>query len=517
MSRLAQIWKYWVDQSPNATVRRSARNAMWNSVDYVVLPAALLFLTPFFVSRLGAQQFGIWVLANAIAGLTGVFGLGLGEATIKYVSSYRARKDWTSVRRIVQSTLTMYGALGTLTALAIASRASFLAARVFHVAPQQTYLALTTIRLAGLCFGIRSIQGVLQSAVQGFERYDLSARVNIVSKGLVLAGSAYLVLHHKGVPEILLLTNLVAVLSTIALASALRGLLPGLVLWPSFDRAVLREVFGFGLYTWLQNIAGTVFAQADVLLVGAFLGPAAVTAYSVCQRLGMQIHGVLSAGSSFLFPMSSVAAEQGHVEKMRAIYSRAMKLVVLAAVAMGLPLYLLSSSILKAWMGAGFANENTEILKVLALGYALLATSIVPYNLLNGAGQVKINTALSWFSLALIVLATAVSAPAFGLVGVAYAKLVNVIPLATAMVVVNRRIFRQKAIGQVALQFVPIVLPFALGGFWARVYGIPRFDTAFGIIMAVGVSGVFTLFVGILAQEACKFILRRPPAGETAA
>src|SRR6266567_323178 len=516
MGRLAPIWEYWMDQNPNPTVRRAARNAVWNSLDYVVLPAALLFLTPFFVSRLGAQQFGIWVLANAIAGLTGVFGLGLGEATIKYVSSYRARKDWTSVGRIVQSTLTMYGALGALTALIIASSASFLAARVFHVVPQEIYLALTTIRLAGLCFGIRSIQGVLQSAVQGFERYDLSAQVNIVSKGLVLGGSAYLVQHHRGVPEILLLTNLVAALSAVVLGSALRRLLPGLVLWPSFDRAVLREVFGFGLYTWLQNIAGTVFAQADVLLVGTFLGPAAVTAYSICQRLGMQIHGVLSAGSSFLFPMSSIAAEHGHVEKMRAIYSRATRLIVLAAVAMGLPLYLLSGSILKAWMGAEFANENTNILRVLALGYALLATSIVPYNLLNGAGQVKINTALSWFSLALIVLATAVSAPAFGLVGVAYAKMVNIIPLATAVVVLNRRILRQRVMGQVALQFVPIVLPFALAGFWVQVYGIPRFTTAFGIAMAVGVSGVLTLLVGILAQEACKFILRRAPAGETA-
>src|SRR6266571_4016345 len=241
-------WTGWVRKT---LVRPSARNALWNACDYIVLPAFLLLLTPFFVVRLGTQQFGIWVLASALAGLTGVFGFGLGEATIKYVSAYRSRQDWAGVARVVGATLTVYGALGLLTAILVVVCAPFLATRVFRINATDIPQAIQALRLAGLCFGVRAIQYVTLSAVQGCERYDLSARVSIVTKAVTMLGSMCIVLLHGGVSEILWMTACVTIFSAVTLGHNLRQLIPGLQFRPVFDREALREVFGFGMYTWL--------------------------------------------------------------------------------------------------------------------------------------------------------------------------------------------------------------------------------------------------------------------------
>ena len=104
-------------------------------MDYLVLPLLLLLVTPFLVFNLGTERYGIWMLVNAVTGTMGVFNLGLGEATIKYVSSYRARMDLHGVVRVVRSTLTVYGLLAVATAAAIVASAPFLVHRVFKVGP----------------------------------------------------------------------------------------------------------------------------------------------------------------------------------------------------------------------------------------------------------------------------------------------------------------------------------------------------------------------------------------------
>src|SRR5450759_3880972 len=111
--------------------RRSFRNASWNCADYMALPLLLLLATPFLVSHLGTQHFGIWMLVTALTGMMGVLNFGLGDATVKYVSAYRARNDLQGVARVVRSTLTMYSLLGATTSVGIIAIAPLLVRHFF--------------------------------------------------------------------------------------------------------------------------------------------------------------------------------------------------------------------------------------------------------------------------------------------------------------------------------------------------------------------------------------------------
>jgi O-antigen/teichoic acid export membrane protein len=476
-------------------VGRSVRNVYWSILDYVVLPAALLVLTPFFVNRLGSHQFGIWVLANALTGLTGVFGFGLAGATIKFVSLYTQRGDWESTRRVVRSTLTLYGSLGLLTCLVVVVLAPVLVSHVFHFGAPDWPLAIASLRLAGLCFVVRMVQEVLQAAVQGCHRFDISARINILSKMLTLLVSASLVFLGRGLVPILCATIFVSSCSTFIFGLAARKLISGLSFQPLMQSAALKEVMGFGIFTWLQGLAGTVFAQADVFLVAGLLGPDALTIYSVCQRLAMQIHSLMAAASAFLFPFSSAAVERSDLVLLRTMCTRVMSIVAIAASALGMTLFIFSHSILTLWMNAQFASNGAQLLKVLALAYSLLAMSVVPYQVLNGTGFVRENTLFAWFTVISVIGATLILVPSGGLIAVGWAKLVNLVPLLVSLWFVERKVLKYVGWNRIFLPFVTILTSFGLAGIVVAQWGDPNLSNA----LRLGTVGVVGLLLAFLA------------------
>lgn len=484
--------------------QRGARNAFWNIFDYVVLPLLFLLATPFLVSRLGTEQFGIWMLVNALTGMLSVMHFGLGDATVKYVSTYRAREDWQGVVRVVRSTQTVYGCLGILSATAICLCAGSLAHHAFKIGPSHQGLAIEAIRIGGIGLALRFFNSVFAAALQGCERYDLSARVTIITKAATIGGIVAAVALGYGLEVVLWLSVLCAAGGAVALAFVAKWLIPALRFWPMLNREALKEVFGFGFYSWLSAIAGTIFAQADVLLVGALLGTAAVTYYSVCQKLAMQVHAFLAAGSAFLFPMSSVAAEQGDLRQMHRIYTGALSLIAVLSAAIGVPLFLFSQSILTHWMGADFALRASGLLKILVFGYALLATSIVPYNVLNGTGRVRANMAFAWLTLAIVIAGIFALTPVTGLAGVAWAKVLNIGPLLVAMAYVQRKVLKEKNWTAILVPFLPVLFLFGLAQVLLSFYGNPQLNNL--IVLGGVIVGSMALAgtLGSLLQRVVK-------------
>jgi O-antigen/teichoic acid export membrane protein len=477
--------------------RQGVRNASWSTLDYLILPLLLLLILPFLVLKLGSDKFGIWMLVNAMTGLTGVFQFGLSDATIKYVSSYRARKDWTSVQRVVRSTLAVYGLLGLVTALLVYVVAPFLGHHVFRIEVAQQPLAISAIRVGGIGMSVRFVHSVFSSAVQGCERYDLTARVTIPVKVLSMLAVVLIAAKGWGILAILWGAVLLSAGGALVMALVAKRLISGMVVWPALDRSALREVFGFGLYSWLQSISSSLFAVTDLFLVGVLLGTTAVTYYSVCQRLAAQIHALPAAGSSFLFPLSSAIAEQSNVNRMRAVYSRASNTITAIAAATGVPMMLFSRSILTHWMGADFAGHASGLLRVLAFAYALLAISIVPYNLLNGTGHVRVNTLIGWLSATIAVAATLLLVPVLGLSGVAWAKVANLCPLFAVMAVVHRRVLLEHRWMPVVREFIPILSLFGVALLTVTAFGDPHAEswarligmTAGTIVLVAGIAG----------------------------
>ncbi len=282
---------------------------------------------------------------------------------------------------------------------------------------------IRAIQLAGVGLAIRSVDSVFLSTLRGYERYDLAASVAMAVRIATVGGAVALVAAGYGLVEILLNTLAVTLVGTVAQVILSRRLVAGLTLWPLLDRAALREVFGFGMYSWVQGLGGMIFGQADLLLIGAILGSTQLAYYAVCVQLAQQIHGLPAATFSFLFPLISSRYENSGRAGLRKLFRRYVTLNVVFAAVLAAPLILWGRPILTLWMGAEFASHASVLLAILGAAYALLSMNVVPHNTLLGLGQVRFVSIANLAGGALSLIGVAALLPVIGLNGAGVGRL----------------------------------------------------------------------------------------------
>ncbi len=90
------------------------RNTCLNFLGQVLPGLAGLTATPFLIRGLGLEAFGIFSLALVVLGYLGLFDLGLGAATTKYVAESMATGDRQRLTSLVWTSMAVQLSLGAV-------------------------------------------------------------------------------------------------------------------------------------------------------------------------------------------------------------------------------------------------------------------------------------------------------------------------------------------------------------------------------------------------------------------
>jgi O-antigen/teichoic acid export membrane protein len=442
----SQVGRQVVGLRNSSSFRLSAGNSVFSIAEYLAQPAAMVLAAPFLVHHLGLQQYGIWMLASAILGSVGILSTGFGDATVKYVSTYRALNDFAGVERTIRATLTINTILGVVFCGVIWMVAPLVVRNVFKIDPALQSVSIRAIKISAVILVLRSSESVFVSTLRAFERYAAPAKLNIFLRSVVVLSAVVLAAIGRGVVEIMVATLFWSVLVVILQAFAARMVAGQFYALPTLQFSALREVFSFGCFSWLQALAAVTFSYADRFLVAVLLGTAPVAVYVICVQAAQPIHGLTAAGFNFLFPHLSSRHEAGEVLGPRRVFKLALLTNVAVAGLLSLPFLLLARPLLRIWMGNQFAEQGHLVLPVLAISYAALAINVVPHNSLLALGRVRAVAALNIAGGLLLLVVMAILIPRFGLAGAATGRAIYTILLAIGYLMVCRKAFTPKIV-----------------------------------------------------------------------
>jgi O-antigen/teichoic acid export membrane protein len=404
-------------------VQRSLGNAGYSVLDYLAQPVLMVLAAPFLVHRLGLSQYGIWMVVSAVIGSVGMLSGGFGDAVVKYVSTYRGRKDDAGVVRTIRGTIAINGVLGGVFAAAIIATAPFAASQVFKVEPGLLRACIAALQIGGVILFVRSIESVFVSALRAFERYGPTVKLSLFTRSATILAALLLVWLGCGVKGIMVATLLVALCGAAGQAIAMRSTIGPVLLLPAFDKAVLSEIAAFGCFSWLQATAAVAFSHGDKLLVGAFLGTSAVAYYTLCVQAAQPVHGLVSAALNFLFPHISERYESGDTRGVKRAYRLSMLANFAVVVAICLPMMIFAQRILTIWMGREFAQHAHVLLVSLTAAFGLLAINIVPFYLLLGLGRVRLACVFNLTAGLMLMASLPLAVPHFGIAGAGICRL----------------------------------------------------------------------------------------------
>lgn len=450
--------------------RSNLKNSFWGSVDFFVTTGSVFLLIPVLLSTIGQEMFGVMVIVNTLMGFSGMFGFGLGQATLKFVSDYRARDEEGKIAEVVRTTLWVYCFTGLLAFLVLFIAAGWLADSVFKVSEAQAEDALFAIRAGGLGFLGFLVFGVAENAFKGFEQFKRPVVVRSTVRVLTLAGQIVLALSGFGLAYLVGLQVLLYLIGACVLFICLkRELISQLSFWPWISRPTLKEVFSYGFYTYLSGLFGLLRQNGDTLLVGAILGPSALAVYTIPVRLLSQVHALLSRAYGFLFPYVSKLYAQGDREGLVRCYERSTFQISVISAGLITPIAVLAYPILALWLGESIAAQAGGVMQVMALRFAIFPLSIVNAYFLMGSGQVKIMSAVTAVNAIFSLSVISTLAYYYGLWGAALGQLSVFIPVFINRAIIEGKLLERRnytrIVGPPLFVILPIVFCYAFNSF----------------------------------------------------
>jgi O-antigen/teichoic acid export membrane protein len=400
--------------------RRLVKNTSVNAAAGVVSALLTIGLTPFLLHRLGASDYGIWLLATTLtlgSGYLAVADLGLPEATVKFIADARARGDTEGVNHVVSTTVVLFAASGVVLALAVVALAGVLS-HVFNIADSSRPLAGHVFAIVGIQICVDLPAAGLLAVVEGAQNYFAYRLVDVGARIAWAAAVVLAVETGHGVVALAALSLAVAAVRCVAAYVAAAFVQRGLRIRTSLvRRQVLRDVAGFASALVGVRILSIVYWQMDRAIIGITLTAAAVARYEVAYRIHSTALFALSIMPSAVMPAAAYLGAAQHADRLRNLYLRGTKYAVGISLPVTFAALLFAPWIIIAWVGPEYAGV-TGAARLFLLYPAFAVVHVIALAILVGLGRMREVLTLNAVSVVVNLVVSIVLAPHLGITGV---------------------------------------------------------------------------------------------------
>lgn len=264
-----------------------------------------LLFTPLVIRNLGQAEFGLYNLSLSITTCFTILDLGVGNASVRFMSKYRFDGDKDGARIFLGLVISIYlciiafitvGYLGILRPnLAIFFGEGLNGNELVLLRGLLDYTIANAV--------VTLLVTAFDSELLSYERFDISKGFAILR--ILLRIAFVLVLFSYGFKSIAIvivnfaLTCIFGVISVIIVTRKF-GLVPR---FRGINKELVASVLGFTLFVFLQNIATQVNAIAGQMVLGASVSASVLGIYSVAvqinqyyQLMGNAVNGVTMPG-----------------------------------------------------------------------------------------------------------------------------------------------------------------------------------------------------------------------------
>jgi O-antigen/teichoic acid export membrane protein len=399
------------------TKRKILRNTLVMVASRLCLLVVGFLLTPYILSRLGDEVFGLWALTIALVSFAGIADLGFGTSFVKFVAEYDAKREPEKINGVLTIGVLMFAVMGTLVLLAVwPFRDSVL--QLVGVTDNLLSDARYVLSVTLVVWVVMNLVGVYRSIIDGLQRMEISAAIMLVSGFFYAIGVIGFLEAGWGIRGLALnQLLLMAVRGVLSVFFAYR-LQPGLRFDIEGAAQQFRPLFNFSLNLQASRIALMVNAQFDKVLISTVLGPAHVTTYDLGNRLTNVAKTVPEMFLHALLPAASEMITKGALDDAYNLYSRASKYVALVALLLVVGVGALAGPIMHLWIGPGYAM-SAQVVMILAVGALFRALSGPVSPVVQGLGKPEVQRNAELLNLVLNVTLSTVLIVHLGVLGAA--------------------------------------------------------------------------------------------------
>jgi len=342
-----------------------------------------LVTVPIVLHHLGAERYGVWMAAIALATWFMIADGGITKSLIAQVAQAHGADDRTRIRILVGSAIAMTVAFTLLFFVAVLIGVRLVDwTWVFNLSdPALGREAGSAVTIICACYALafpatvvrETRLGLLQGGAVntwdlGGSMLGFAGLVTVVSLGY---GLELIAAVWSGAPA---LARTVGAL--VFLWGEGRDIVPS---WRDVRPAVCRSLLGGGSVFMIYTLALALSVQSDQILIARFLGAEAVADYSVVQRLFNQPPVLVTLFLAAQWPAYGEALGRGDFDWIRRHFRQTLiGFMIVGTILCGLLGYF-CQDILRVWVGGAIVASPTLVTAMAIYGVVAIIASVFSF------------------------------------------------------------------------------------------------------------------------------------------
>ena len=318
-----------------------------------------LLITPFILKYVGTVDYGVYKSVSSLGATLAVLDLGLGSTMTRYMSKYNAENDRESASNFAAMVIIQFFVLGGVIVLVgVGFVFSLETIYTDTFSPASMILARKLLAFLLLNMVLRLFENLLIGIANGYEHFTLSNGVRMaamLSKIMLILGALPITRNIVAIVALETVITLIATATLIIYIVRKIGIVPRLKCW---DKQLFRESFGYTGLMFLQTLTVQFNGNVDNILIGARLGAASVTVYSVALQLFGMYETLSGTIANIMLPNISKRIAQGQAaEQLQGVVEKCgrMQFMILGAALGGF--VVLGQDFFTLWLGVGYQDS----------------------------------------------------------------------------------------------------------------------------------------------------------------
>ncbi len=329
------------------------------------------FMMPFLIESLGDRQYGLWIIVGTVISFYSLLDAGMVIATQRFISQALHGKDMDDVNVTISTMFFVFLAIGVLTILITVI--VILVGSAFIDSPDDIPLFQKTIAVLSLNVVYGLPCSVFYGVLTAKYRFDLLSYIGLVMLIVRSALIYYFVSIGYSILAIAVITVAVSAIEKLWVIVIAKKLFKELkIAINKCSRLRFYECLNYGKFTFVITAANWIRTSSDDLIVGAMLGLASVTHYTIALTLIKYFSNAISSIFGVIGPVLNKYHKLEQWDNLRYAFRSTTEISSLLAILAGGLFVVIGGDFINLWMGPGY-SDSYYVLVILAIGstYAL--------------------------------------------------------------------------------------------------------------------------------------------------
>ena len=367
---------------------RIVRNVLSNWTGFAVNAIVMLLLTPYVLSSLGVESYGIWIIINSVIGYYGMLDLGFRAGVNQFLIRSIAADDYREASVVFSSAFYALGVLALLIAI-ITVASAFVIPELLDMSKVSVEAARNCILIVGLAASFQILLSPFASAIIAIQRFDILNAIAISTRVLFALLTVYLIKLDMQLVGLAIASAVTTVLGCVLQYLVASRRLPELKISRRLAKLrQLRDIGSFGLWNFLISMVAYAYLHLLPIIIAAYMPIAAVGHYALAAGIWHQLSRMFTPIGQVLYPVAAEMHVRDESQSLARLYEDGSRLLMMIVIPVTLIAAIWADDFFRLWVGEEFV-AGSQFVSVATLLQILLVSTVIGYAS-NIAGQILI-------------------------------------------------------------------------------------------------------------------------------